>query len=428
MTKKRKQRNKKTKKIFIFILIIVIGFILVFVLHEEHLKRLEKEEVELIENIKSKYAKNVKVNKKTNLYDKNGKVMGTINKDVELVLDDVEVSKDTKYFKIITIEDSYIKYNDVDKIDSIKLSSRYKNYIPFNKNIVTKDKTTFYDENDKFLYTINKSYDVPIIINDTTSYGVEFNNQLLYIHKDDVVKEYDNKNTELHNSSGVAVLNYHAFYDENDSEARKNCTTEICHSKKQFKTHLEYFKKNKIFTVTMDELEKYMDGKLQLPKSLLITIDDGPKTEVAVDLLTEYKMNATIFLVTSWFDEEKYYKTDYIELHSHSHNMHDGGECPGGQGGAIKCWPEDKILADLKQSREDLNGSIAFCYPFYEHNNYSEQMLKKAGFRMAFIGEVPFKGGYKLATVGGDKFKIPRFVIVTYTTLNDFDRYFNQIH
>ena len=36
--------------------------------------------------------------------------------------------------------------------------------------------------------------------------------------------------------------------------------------------------------------------------------------------------------------------------------------------------------------------------------------------------------GYKLAEVGGDKFKIPRFVIMTHTTMKDIDEYFNEIN
>ena len=169
----------------------------------------------------------------------------------------------------------------------------------------------------------------------------------------------------------------------------------------------------------------YIDGKLQLPKSVVITIDDGPKTEIAVDMLTEYKMYATIFLVTSWFNEDEYYKTEYIEFHSHTHNMHDGGKCPGGQGGAIKCLDEELIQEDLRQSREDLDGSTVFCFPFYEYNDYAIEMLKEAGFTMAFIGESNYSDN--LVHVGDDKFKLRRFVIVTYTTINDLENYFGQI-
>ena len=41
---------------------------------------------------------------------------------------------------------------------------------------------------------------------------------------------------------GVPVLNYHFFYDENNSEDAAGCREVICHTKKQFKTHLDYFK------------------------------------------------------------------------------------------------------------------------------------------------------------------------------------------
>ena len=87
--------------------------------------------------------------------------------------------------------------------------------------------------------------------------------------------------------------------------------------------------------------------------------------------------------------------------------------------------PEKEILDDLKTSREKLNGTTYFCYPFYEYNDYSIRMLKEAGFTMAFIGESNYSDN--LVHVGSDKFKLRRFVIVTYTKMSDLDNYFNQI-
>ncbi|UKI27645.1 MAG: polysaccharide deacetylase family protein [Bacilli bacterium] len=52
----------------------------------------------------------------------------------------------------------------------------------------------------------------------------------------------------------------------------------------------------------MKELEMYIDKKLQLPqKSVVITFDDGGRAEVAKKYVDEYKINATLFLITSWF-------------------------------------------------------------------------------------------------------------------------------
>ena len=47
------------------------------------------------------------------------------------------------------------------------------------------------------------------------------------------------------------------------------------------------------------------------------------------------------------------------------------------------------------------------------------ELLKKAGFRMAFAGEL----NDSTVRVGQDKYRIPRYVIVNYTTMNDFIRY-----
>lgn len=426
--------NKKSKKLFILIttlLLIVIIVISIFYKkkYDNNLKQQEIEAIkkEHMEEIKKHYNEFVITNKQTKLYDNNYNVAGIINDKVELNLIENEISETTEYFKFkINGNNYYIRYQDVDKITSLsEIADRYKSYIVFNENIITNEKTSFYDENDNLQYVLNKSYSLPIIIKDDDKYGIEFNNRLLYIKKEDVKKTKLNNNTDKKNSSGIAVLNYHAFYDENIKEEKTSCSTIICHSKEQFKSHLDLIKEKGMLTLRTNEVEMYIDGKIQLPKSVLITIDDGPKTKLAVDLLKDYKMYATIFLVTSWFDEKDYYKTKYIELHSHTHNMHEIGQCPGGQGGGIKCLPEEEIQKDLIQSREDLNGSTVFCYPFYEYNDYSILMLKKAGFTMAFAGES--KNSDNLVHIGSNKFKLKRFIITTYTTIDDLNKYFDQI-
>ena len=431
MKKIFKQNNKKNL-IIKLIIIISIAFMSILLLKFCICPNVnvEKNDSFNLNDIKKHYNQYVITNKSANIYDLNDdkyEVVGSISKDIELELVEINIDKNTKYFKINSDElNYYIFYEDVDVINEMTtVSDRYKNYILFNKSIVTKDTTNFYDEQDNLIYQINKSYTLPIIIMDNNKYGIEFNNKLLYVKGEDVNEVVDSNNTDLSNSSGVGVLNYHAFYDENNADEKANCTTEICHSREQFITHLEYLKENNILTITTNELEMYIDGKLQLPKSVLITIDDGPKTDIAIELLEEYKMYATIFLVTSWFDVSEYTNSPYIELHSHTHDMHDGGQCPGGQGSGIKCLPEEEILADLKASRDALNGSTVFCYPFYEYNDYAINLLKEAGFTMAFIGES--YSSDNLVHIGSDKFKLRRFVIVTYTTMNDLSNYFNQI-
>ena len=431
MTRKRRKMKKggKVFLIFVFLLILSGGIYYAYTLKvkDDETKLLKNKEA-LIKDINNHYSKFVITNKETSLYDDKGNKIGKISKDINLELDDITIDETTKYFKIKNIDNHYIKYSDVSKAEEITKSDRYKKYIPFNKNVSTENKVTFYNQDKSFMYELNTKIDLPLIVKDKDYYGVEYDNQLLYVKKDDV-KLRDNHNTDKRNTNGAAVLNYHFFYDENVRDEVGACQEVICASKKQFRSHLEYFKNNNILPITMNELEMYMDGKIQLPKSVLITIDDGGRTKAGIDLLTEYKMMGTIFLITSWYNPKDYYKTDYIELHSHSHNLHNGGKCPGGQGGEIKCLDKSIVLDDLKKSREALGGSTAFCYPFYEYNDYSTNILKEAGFTMVFIGEVRASyGPYKLAEVGGDKMHIPRFVVVTYTSMADFNQYFGEIH
>lgn len=419
--KNKKRKNNKIIIIISLLLIILVGVIIFIYYSKDSVMPI----LDNTKEIEKHYNEFVKTNKESVLYNEKEEEIGKIGKDVELTLNNINIDKDTKYFSIKDIDGYYIKYIDVDKIDKLTdIDQRYKEYIPFNQNIVTNDITNFYDESGNLIYSLKKEFSLPIIIKDTDKYGVEYNNRLFYVNKDDIKEIIDNHNTDKNNSNGIAVLNYHAFYDENDDEARANCNTSICHSKKQFRSHLELIKKMNMLTLKMKEVEMYVDGKIRLPKSVLITIDDGYKAEDGIATLEEYQMYATLFLVTSIYDPKNFI-SDYVELHSHSDNLHKTGDCPTGQGGGIQCLDEKTIQEDLKKSREKLNNTTYFCYPFYEYNEYSIKMLKEAGFTMAFIGESTRSDN--LVHVGSDKFRLRRFVITNITTINGLTNYFNQI-
>ena len=415
--RRKKSINKGKLTLVILVLIVLLGVIGYFI----NLGMVSLKKEDIIKEINSHYNDFVKTNKECKLYDKDDNEVGTVGKGEELSLDKENITSDTKYFKVTTFgEEYYIRYQDVDKIEKLsEVSDRYKNYIVFNENIITNDDTSFYDGDDNLVYTLNESFNLPIIIKDDNKYGVEFNNRLLYIKKDAVKEIRSSENTDKKNSSGIPVLNYHFVYEDDD----KTCNEVICHSASQIKEHFSYIRDNEFFTPKMEELEWYIDKKIQLPqKSVVITFDDGTKAEVAKKYVNEYKINATLFLITSWFSKEQF-ESEYLEVHSHGDNIHNGGLCKGGQGGEIKCMEHDKLLTDLKTSREKLGGSTVFCYPFYEYNDYSIKVLKEAGFTMAFAGE---RAGGKIKVVPGiDKYRLPRWVIVNYTTKKLFISYVN---
>ena len=164
-------------------------------------------------------------------------------------------------------------------------------------------------------------------------------------------------------------------------------------------------------------MEWFIDKKIRLPeKTILVTIDDGARAEKFIPFLEKYKINATLFLVTSWYSKDKF-KSPYLEIASHSDNLHEGGKCPGDQGSPLKCVDKNILLKDLKTSREKLDNTEAFCYPFFEFNDYSESVLKEAGFKSAYIGTM------KKAKQGINKYRIPRITIFNDTSLDDYIKY-----
>lgn len=411
--------NKKTKVVIIVLLILavtlVLGSFFFSYCKEKEIKKRKEEDKKIVNEIKHHYNNYVKTTKDTYIYIKEEskyKKIGSITKDEQLVLKNQKITKNTKYFQIDKL-DFYIKYNDVEKIDTInQKDERYKHYIPFNENVITKEKVKLYKD-DKLIFELYKSLDLPIIIKDDNGYYVEYYDELYLIKNEDVEKTYEKENTKEEVATEIATTVYHFIYKEGDT----SCNEMICHSENQVRSHFDYLKNNNYFTLTTKELELFIDSKIRLPKnSVLLTIDDGARAQNFIPILEEYKINATLFLITSWYDK-KDYLSNYLEVASHSNDLHNPGKCPGGQGGPIKCLDRTTLLNDLKTSREKLDQTEAFCFPFYEYNDYALSIVKEAGFKIAFIG------GMKKVRPGIDKFKTPRISLNNKTTQEEFANY-----
>lgn len=221
----------------------------------------------------------------------------------------------------------------------------------------------------------------------------------------------------------VAVLNYHFFYDPDIGEA---CNEEICERVSDFKEQLDYLKENNFKTLTMQEFRDFMYGEIEIPeKSVLITIDDGAmgtgkhNGNKLIPILEEYKMHATLFLITGWWDIENY-RSEYLDIESHTNDMHKEGLCGGVTRGAqMLCSSNKQVSEDLQKSIEITGSTLAFCFPFYAYNSNALKLVKDAGFDLAFVG------GSTKASRKNNKYLIPRYPIVKQATINDFKQYVN---
>ena len=185
----------------------------------------------------------------------------------------------------------------------------------------------------------------------------------------------------------------------------------------QVEEEIKYLSDNNFYTLSMRDVYLYLTGAIQIPKrSVTITIDDGWFVGRMVTILEKYNKVGTLFLIGSLLSPDEY-KSQNLEIHSHTWNMHNIGECRGNFGGAILCKSREYILEDLKKSRESLNNTTAFCFPFYEYNANAINLVKEAGFEMAFVG------GNRSAKVGDNLFEIPRFIMLKSTTMNKFIYY-----
>lgn len=239
-----------------------------------------------------------------------------------------------------------------------------------------------------------------------------------YTSIDDVIRmakgeEVKQSSDQEVNTQSVPVLNYHFFY----APGQTNCNESICLNTDKFREHLKYLKDNNFKTLTMEEFKKWMYGEIEIPsKSILITVDDGAmgtgkhNGNYLNPILEEYKMNATLFLVTGWWGIDNYYG-DYLDIQSHTHDMHQYGTCGRGQ---INCNGYEAAMNDLKLSISVVKNTDSFCFPFYMTSDTSLKAVKDSGFKLAFVG------GNVKAKRTNDKWLIPRYPILSDITLNQF--------
>lgn len=432
-------------------------------------------------NISSNYVlfnKNIKTNKKIDLYKEGKKIItlndintpieGTDNNNyyISFLNDTYTIKKDKNIKEVKSnnskekisshvsvlfyefIEDSCNDYNctttdnfknTINKLNEngyyTLTDEEFKNYITGKKNL--KDKAIYintanYTDNIKNLSNelkininkLNETYNYRFI---STYKPVKSNSDTKRINRyqiksytsiDDVIKmangeEIKQSTDDEINRQGVPVLNYHFFYDPKEDY----CDESICLEVSKLEEHLKYLKDNNFKTLTMEEFKKWMYGEIEIPsKSVLLTVDDGAKGTGKHNgnklnpLLEKYELNATLFLITGWWDIENY-RGNYLDIQSHTNDMHQYGTCGRGQ---INCYSYEKAKADIEQSIAIIGNTDSFCFPFYMYSETSLKVIKDAGFKLAFIG------GNVNARRTNNKWLIPRYPIGSAITLNQF--------
>lgn len=337
---------------------------------------------------------------------------GTIAENMTIPLEKVtSFSQESTYFKVKN-SNFYVYYEDVAPGKKQMINNLPIGYIPYNLEIVTKNPFSIYDQNNRTL-TIQDTMTFSVEYLWDDGYVILWNDTYYKIAKSDVLHEEKINSYTEDVAKEIAVLNYHFFYDKET----ETCNEEICLDIDKFDEQLKYLQDNHYNVLDMHTFLLWKKNQVRLPKkSVLLTVDDGALgTDThLIKLLEKYKMHGTLFLITAWWKKENYV-SDYLDVESHGNNLHIDGYCDGVTRGAKGlCISTDELLNDLKKSIKKLDQPIAFCYPFYAYDNRFKKAVKDAGFSLAFIG------GNRKAKQNDDNYAIPRYIIGSKITLNQF--------
>lgn len=224
-----------------------------------------------------------------------------------------------------------------------------------------------------------------------------------------------------HRARGIRVLFYHHIMTTPQKGSAKNglvMTTD------EFDHQMAILKDAGYQTASLDDLYAYISGTKSLnpQNTIILTFDDGYRTNgyLAAPILRKYGFKATVFIITKFmacadspvntttYTPFQYFIysdlpqfADTLSYASHTDNMHDNYK-----GDAMLITePDQAILTDLQLSRSKLNNTPYFAYPFGKFSDHTIELLKKAGFTMAFTT----KQG--MVYPGTDYYRVPRYEI-----------------
>lgn len=182
--------------------------------------------------------------------------------------------------------------------------------------------------------------------------------------------------------NGLLALSYHGIIDA----ATSNYTI----SEENFKKQIRYLKQEGYQSISLDSLRAWLDGRKTLPpKSILITFDDGNKSDYnkAFPILKEYGFSGNLFLLsepavnnvkgTSAYHIKEMIRNGFdIGSHGLSHKNLVGLD---------SATLMRETLGSKKKIEDRLGRRIRFfAYPFGNFDEIVEDAVKASGYKGAF--------------------------------------------
>ncbi|MDC9595207.1 polysaccharide deacetylase family protein, partial [Xenorhabdus sp. IM139775] len=222
--------------------------------------------------------------------------------------------------------------------------------------------------------------------------------------------------------TGIPLLTYHHILEKNKYFLHTSTTTSLT----AFREQMAYLKRAGYTTISLYELEGYLNGSINLPAKVVgLTFDDGLKSVYlyAYPILQENSQKATLFIISSrikrhpqkWNPDslqflslpELYSMQDVFDFQSHTHFLH---RLRKNKQPILLSRSYHTILYDFAHSRRALsqfNPHVFYLsYPFGGYNPKAMKAAKQAGFHLAVT---TVQGKVKL---GDNPFSLKRLYIL----------------
>lgn len=184
----------------------------------------------------------------------------------------------------------------------------------------------------------------------------------------------------------LPTLMYHHVQDMEVAKEKKQ--TGLTVDTQTFKSQIQYLKDKGYQTVGFSDLINFFDSGAVIPnKSILITFDDGYDDFYlnALPILKEFGFKASVFIPTGLMGNPGYMLWEQIT------DANNAGYYFGNHTWSHKNVLQAKdvvekeiTLGDSLLSERGLNNLKVFAYPYGFSNNYSEEILTRLGYKIAF--------------------------------------------
>ncbi|WP_051280643.1 polysaccharide deacetylase family protein [Anaerovorax odorimutans] len=210
----------------------------------------------------------------------------------------------------------------------------------------------------------------------------------------------------------IPILMYHHLVESGEASG-------VTITEKRFREHMKYLNENGFTALLPIDLLLIKNNEMDMPKNpVMITFDDGYESnyKIAYPILKDNNMKATIFVIVknmnkkvnghvpklTWDQMEEMYKSGYIDIQSHTYNLHNSdsdGEhvnlaSNGIQRGLVESCAqyqfrlEEDAALSIKYIEKNV-GNKVFClaYPYGAFDPWCMEALERQGIIFGFMVE-----------------------------------------